>query len=188
VKFPDESAVVFAADTPASETAAPLPDAPRLPEMLHVEVVRLRETVLAVLPAVAVMVAVCVLGTLGATVAEKAAVVAPAAIETLAGTVTRTLPLANITLKPPVGAAPLSFTVHVETPAGPRVKGAQVRLVNCVIEIVPAAPVAGIAPPDPSAAIVPVAGIVVEASTAPDATVNVAVANRPSLSTFELMP
>jgi hypothetical protein len=98
--------------------------------MLQVEVVRLRETVLTMLPAVAVRVAVCALGTLAATVAEKAAVVAPAAIETLAGTVTRGLPLVNFTLKPPVGAAALRFTVHVETAPGPRVKGAQVRPVR----------------------------------------------------------
>jgi hypothetical protein len=143
---------------------------------------------LEMLPAVAVRVAVCVPGTVAATVAEKAALVAPAAIETLAGTVTRVLPLVNFALKPPVGAAPLSFTVQVETPAGPRVKGAQVRLLSWIMEITPAAPVAGIEPPDTSAAIVPVIGIVVEVSTAPDATVNVAVANMPSLSTFEFKP
>jgi hypothetical protein len=98
--------------------------------MLHVDVVRLSVTVLATLPALAVRIAVCAPGTVEATVAEKAAVVAPAAIETLAGTVTSVLPLVNFTLKPAVGAAALSFTVHVETPAGPRVKGAQVRLLS----------------------------------------------------------
>jgi hypothetical protein len=56
------------------------------------------------------------------------------------------------------------------------------------MEIVPAAPVAGIVPPETSTAIVPVTGIVVEVSTAPNATVNVAVANIPSPSTFELTP
>jgi hypothetical protein len=56
------------------------------------------------------------------------------------------------------------------------------------MEIVPGAPVAGIVPPDTSAAMVPVTAIGVDVSTAPDAIVSVAVANMPSLSTFEFTP
>ncbi len=68
------------------------------------------------LPALAVRVAVCAVLT-AETVAEKLAVVEPAATVTEAGTVTAELLLARLTTKPPVGAAALSPTVHVSVPA-----------------------------------------------------------------------
>ncbi len=66
--------------------------------------------------ALAVNVAVCVVLT-AETVAEKPAVVAPAATVTAAGTVTAELLLARLTLKPPLGAAALSATVQESVPA-----------------------------------------------------------------------
>ena len=51
------------------------------------------------------------------TVAVKFAVVEPAATVTEAGTVTAELLLARLTVKPPLGAAALSPTVHVSVPA-----------------------------------------------------------------------
>jgi len=59
----------------------------------------------------AVRVAVCAVVT-EATVAVKEALVAPAAMVTLAGTVTALLLLASATVSPPVGAAPDRVTVH----------------------------------------------------------------------------
>ena len=51
------------------------------------------------------------------TVAEKLAVVAPAATVTLAGTVTEALLLARLTLKPPVGAPLVRVAVQVSVAA-----------------------------------------------------------------------
>lgn len=67
-------------------------------------------------PAVAVKTAVWAELT-AATVAEKPALVAPAATVTLGGTDTAELPLASPTLNPPVGAAVVSVTVQESVPA-----------------------------------------------------------------------
>jgi hypothetical protein len=50
-------------------------------------------------------------------VAEKAALVAPDAIVTEAGTVTAELLLDSATANPPLGAAPLNVTVQASVPA-----------------------------------------------------------------------
>jgi len=75
-----------------------------------------REDVADAPPALAVTVAVAELET-EATVAVKAALVAPAATVTLAGTVTELLLLARLTLTPPVGAAVFRLTVQASVPA-----------------------------------------------------------------------
>jgi hypothetical protein len=62
-----------------------------------------------------------------ATDAVKPAVDAPAATVTDAGSVTRALLSAKVTTVPPVGAAPVSATVHVADPPEFRVAGVQVR-------------------------------------------------------------
>jgi hypothetical protein len=67
-------------------------------------------------PACAVSVAVCAVVT-DDTVAANAALLAPAGISTEAGTTTAVLLLLNPTVVPPVGAAPLSDTVHASVPA-----------------------------------------------------------------------
>jgi hypothetical protein len=74
-----------------------------------------RSKVSATLPALAVKVTVCA-GLTAETVAEKLAVVAPAATMAVAGTVTAELLLARLTVKPPLGAAALSATVQVSIP------------------------------------------------------------------------
>ena len=51
------------------------------------------------------------------TVAVKAAVVAPAATVTVAGTATDELLLARLTVNPPVAAAAFSVTVQLSVPA-----------------------------------------------------------------------
>ncbi len=66
-------------------------------------------------PAVAVRVPVWVELT-AETVAEKLAVVALPATVTEAGTTTSVLELARVTVVPPLGAAPLSVTVHASVP------------------------------------------------------------------------
>ncbi len=71
--------------------------------------------VLETLPAVAVSVPVWVELT-AETVAEKLAVVALPATVTEAGTTTSVLELARVTVVPPLGAAPLSVTVHASVP------------------------------------------------------------------------
>jgi len=58
-------------------------------------------------------------------VALKVAVVAPAATVTDAGTVSRVLLLATVTLDPPVGAAWVRVTVQVLTALCPRLVGLQ---------------------------------------------------------------
>ena len=68
------------------------------------------------MPVVAVSVAVCALVT-DETVAVNEAVDAPAATDTLAGTVTALLLLASVTPVPPDGAAELKVTVHCVDPA-----------------------------------------------------------------------
>lgn len=62
-------------------------------------------------PADADRVAVCDVLT-AETVAVKAALVAPEGIETALGTETAELPLERLTIIPPLGAVPLSVTVH----------------------------------------------------------------------------
>src|SRR5580693_2795380 len=72
--------------------------------------------VFAVLPALAVSVAVCDKLT-AVTVAENEPLVAPAATVTDVGTVTAELLLLRPTTKPPVAAAALSVTVQLSVPA-----------------------------------------------------------------------
>ena len=62
-----------------------------------------------------------------AAVALKVAVVAPAAIVTEAGTVSRALLLPTVTVLPLAGAAWMKVTVHVLTALGPRLEGVQVK-------------------------------------------------------------
>jgi hypothetical protein len=59
-----------------------------------------------------------------APVALNVAVVAPAATFTDAGTVSRVLLLASVTLDPPAGATWVSVTVQVPTALCPRLEGA----------------------------------------------------------------
>jgi hypothetical protein len=68
------------------------------------------------LPAVAVIIAGCVVATEDA-VAMNAALVAFAGTVTLAGRATAVLLLAMLTTKPPLDAAVLKVTVHVSEPA-----------------------------------------------------------------------
>jgi hypothetical protein len=72
--------------------------------------------VFAVLPALAVKVAVCDVLT-AVTVAVKLAVAAPEATLTLTGTVTAELLLATLTAKPPVAAAAFNVIVQLSVPA-----------------------------------------------------------------------
>ncbi len=105
-----------------------------------------REKLFETLPAVAVSVAVCAELT-AETVAVKLAVVAPAGIVAVAGSVTDALLLDRLTLSPPVGAAPLSVTVQESVPAPVNEPLVQERLLrttfglNCsakVLETLPA--------------------------------------------------
>ena len=68
------------------------------------------------LPALAVSVALCAVLT-AVTVAENAALVAPAPTVTVAGTVTAELLEAKLTANPPLGAAPFRLTVQLSVPA-----------------------------------------------------------------------
>jgi hypothetical protein len=63
-----------------------------------------------------------------AAVALKVAIVASAATATDAGTVSKVLLLASVTLEPPVGAAWVSVTVQVLTALCPRLAGLQATL------------------------------------------------------------
>ena len=62
--------------------------------------------------------------------AVKEPLVAPAAIVTLAGTVTLVLLLDKPTLAPPVGAATLSVTVQLEVPGETTLAGLQLTLLT----------------------------------------------------------
>jgi hypothetical protein len=75
-----------------------------------------RAKVFVALPTLAVRVADCAVET-AETVAEKLAVVAPAAMVTDEGTVTAVLLLARPTANPPLAAATLTVTVHASVPA-----------------------------------------------------------------------
>ena len=75
-----------------------------------------KANVFATVPALAVSVAVCAELTVE-TVAEKLALVAPAATVTVAGNVTAVLLLARFTAKPPVAAAAFRDTVQLSVPA-----------------------------------------------------------------------
>ena len=86
------------------------------------------------------------LAILAAAVALKVAVAAPAATVTDAGTVSRMLLLASVTLAPPAGAVWVSVTVHVLTALCPRLVGLQAtpetctgasRLTDAVCELLP---------------------------------------------------
>ena len=79
-------------------------------------------------------------------VALNVAVVAPAATDTEAGTVSEALLLASVTLDPPAGAVWVSVTVHVLTALCPRLVGLQAtpetrtgasRLIVAVCELLP---------------------------------------------------
>ena len=79
-------------------------------------------------------------------VALKVAVVAPAATVIEAGTVSRVLLLASVTLDPPVGAVCVRVTVQVLTALWPRLVGLQAtpetstgarRLIEAVWELAP---------------------------------------------------
>ena len=81
-----------------------------------------------------------------AAVALNAAVVAPAATVTDAGTVSAALLLASVTLDPPAGAVWVSDTVHVPIALCPRLAGLQAtpdtrtgatRLTAAVCELLP---------------------------------------------------
>jgi hypothetical protein len=65
----------------------------------------------------------------GATVAVKVALLRPAAILTLAGTLKLALLLSSVTLEA-LGAAAVRATVQVEVPGAFTVEGEQVKLVN----------------------------------------------------------
>jgi hypothetical protein len=99
--------------------------------------------VFAVPPALAVKVAVCEVLT-AVTVAEKLAVVAPAATVTLPGTVTAELLLARLTANPPVAAAELNVTVQLSVPAPLNDPVVQLRALsegplpfNCMANVLP---------------------------------------------------
>jgi hypothetical protein len=66
------------------------------------------------------------LAMMAAAVALKAAVEAPAATVTVAGTMSEVLLLESVTEEPQVGAAWVSVTVHVLTALWPRLVGMQV--------------------------------------------------------------
>lgn len=65
-----------------------------------------------------------------ATVAVNPAVATPAETVTLLGTVAFALPLDSDTVSPPVGAAPLSVTVHDDVPGAFTVAGVQTKLLT----------------------------------------------------------
>ena len=127
---PEALAVVVAADVPVKASVAPLPALPTPPVMVQVDAAMLSEKVLTVLPALAVTIAVCEVGTVAATEAENPALTAPAATVTLAGTVNNASLLDKATANPPVSAAELNVTVHAETPPGLTLEGAHVRPVS----------------------------------------------------------
>jgi hypothetical protein len=141
--------VTVAVEAPLKVNVAPLAidDGVAVPEMLYTGATTLNENVLEVALAVAVKVAVWFVET-DATVAVKAAVEAPAATETVAGTVTLVLLLASATLSPPAGATPLRPTLQEEVPGAVTLAGLQVRLVTVgegkLMVIVPPVPVPGI--------------------------------------------
>src|SRR5271165_5491159 len=91
VYAPEALAVVVAVDVPVNAIVAPLPDVPTLPVMVYVDAAMLTEKVLTTLAALAVITAVCEVGTVAATEAENPALNAPAATVTLAGTVNNAL-------------------------------------------------------------------------------------------------
>ena len=68
-----------------------------------------------------------------ATVAVNPTVVAPAVAVTLAGTVALALLLDSATARPPLGAAPLSVTVHAEVPGAFTLVGLQVTLLGVTV-------------------------------------------------------
>jgi len=123
--LPEASAVVVLLATPVSVTTASDPLGLTVPEMLKV-VGGARDSVLvlATLPAVAVMVAVCEVVT-ETTVALNVADVAPPGMVTLAGTVTLALLLERVTKDPPDTAATESVAVQVDAPDDVKLDGEQ---------------------------------------------------------------
>jgi hypothetical protein len=107
---------------------------------------RLIVAVWELLPRVAVTVAVWLLAIEAAAAALNAAVMAPAATVTEAGTVSEALLLASVTLDPPVGADWVSVTVQVLAALWPRLVGLHAtvetrtgasRLMEAVCELLP---------------------------------------------------
>jgi hypothetical protein len=113
VKVTDCVELVFTVTSPKARLVAL-----RLSAGTAVEIVAFncRMKLLETLPAVAVSVAVCEVVT-QATIAANSMLVALPGIVTVAGTVTAALLLDRLTLKPSLGAAALSATVHVSVPA-----------------------------------------------------------------------
>jgi len=98
------------------------------------------------LPALAVSVTVCAAVT-AEMVAEKAALVAPAAMFTEAGTTTDELLLARLTVYPPLGAAAFSATVQASVPAPVIEPPLQLSAVNTAMPV-PLSPIAAVPPVD----------------------------------------
>lgn len=113
VKVTDCVELVFTVTSPKARLVAL-----RLSAGIAVETVAFNcsAKLLETLPAVAVSVAVCEVVT-DDTVAANSMLVALPGIVTVAGTVTAALLLDRLTLKPSLGAAALSATVHVSVPA-----------------------------------------------------------------------
>ena len=125
--------------------------------------------------------------------AEKLALVPPAGTVTLAGTVALALLLAREVPNPPVSAAPLSVTMHIEDPPALTVAGVHDRLVSvgetgCKIESVPPVPDAAMDVLVGSADVKALIWIGAAVSNEPDAIVNVALASVPLLMMFVLIP
>jgi hypothetical protein len=126
-----------------------------------------------------------------ATVAVKAALDAPAAIVTLAGTVALELLLERATANPPAGAGALSPTLQAEVPGALTLAGAHERLLRppCVpMVMVPPVPDEEIVFPaalEVPAALTPTG---VEPAAADEVMLNAAVARRPSPITLLFMP
>jgi hypothetical protein len=126
-------------------------------------------------------------------VAEKLALVPPAGTVTLAGTVALVLLLAREVPNPPVSAAQLNVTVHIEDPPALTVVGVHDRPVSvgetgCKIESVPPVPDAAMDVLVGSAEVKALIWIGAAVSNEPDAIVNVALAKVPLLMMFVLIP
>ena len=124
-------------------------------------------------------------------VSVKVPVVAAAATVTEAGVVSSALLSDSVTVVPPVGAAPLSVTVHVELPALLRVPGVHDKAVSVGARLpgpvtVPALADAGIELPLPDAAMT--VGTEIKVEAVPAATVTFTVATTPLAIVVEFNP
>jgi hypothetical protein len=141
-------------------------------------------------PALAVRLAVWSVET-AATVAVKAALTAPAATVTVAGTVTFELLLARETANPPVRAGALNPTLQAAVPGALTLAGAQetpVKTGTVSKDMVPPVPDAEVVLPEASAALTAVIATGTEALRVPGAMLNVTVANVPSPMTVLFIP